>query len=436
MAEVKLSYLLLPDYTNFTNGSLVDLNVTYDANVMNPDGSFTITGASGTYAPYIPFRGLDAGRYTIAGVLAGGSLHGNDNEIFIGSQPYVTGNGIAFTLDGAGAVDFYSAPTSAGIEYHEVTSFYPTTNNTAATLVTESPVCYCGGTLLRTVSGDVPVEELAIGDLLATLSGVHRPIKWIGRRRYLGRFANKNPHLLPICFKAGSLADSVPVRDLWVSPNHAMFIDGVLVPAELLVNGVSVLKIERVDTIAYYHVELDTHDVLLAEGAPSESYVDDNNRGFFQNCHHYYTLYSGAEEPEPVYCAPRLEEGYALEAIRRHVRERAGIKQPWSCGALRGAIEGIAEEVVYGWAQDERYPDAPICLDLMLDGILVRQVLANAYRSDLAAAGVGDGCHAFEVRLPPGSAGAAAEMRRSLDGAPLAYATRRDRQAPVPRLAA
>ena len=83
----------------------------------------------------------------------------------------------------------------------------------------EFTVCYVAGTLIRTVTGDVAVETLAVGDVVVTASGAERPIKWLGHRAYSGRLARSNPDLLPICFKAGSLADGLPARDLRCPPN-------------------------------------------------------------------------------------------------------------------------------------------------------------------------------------------------------------------------
>jgi hypothetical protein len=127
------------------------------------------------------------------------------------------------------------------------------------------------------------VEHLQIGDEVVLVRGGMASIRWIGRRSYAGRFLAANPNVRPIRFRAGSLGDGVPRRDLLVSPKHAMFLDGVLVPANCLVNGVTVVVDHISEQAKYFHVELDTHDVLLAEGAPSESFVDDDSRGMFHN---------------------------------------------------------------------------------------------------------------------------------------------------------
>ena len=151
--------------------------------------------------------------------------------------------------------------------------------------------CYCRGTLIRTASGEVAVEELAIGDRVMTLSGEAKPIRWIGRRVYDGRFIAGNRAVLPIRVAAGAIADGVPARDLFLSPTHALYIDGVLAPAEYLVNGASIAQAESVDEVEYFHIELAAHDVIFAEGAPAESYVDCDNRGIFQNADEFAALY-------------------------------------------------------------------------------------------------------------------------------------------------
>ncbi|MBF0863901.1 MAG: Hint domain-containing protein [Gluconobacter potus] len=179
--------------------------------------------------------------------------------------------------------------------------------------------CYCPGTLIATPQGERPVEDLEIGDSVLTASGQVRPVHWIGRRAYDPLFTYGNRDILPILIRAGALAEGLPRRDLMISPLHAMFIDGFLVPALHLVNGTSIIQIERPETIRYIHVELESHDLLLAEGAPSESFLDDGSRGMFHNAEEYRTLYPDLPDRAPRYCAPRLEGGAELEAIHRRL---------------------------------------------------------------------------------------------------------------------
>ena len=186
--------------------------------------------------------------------------------------------------------------------------------------------CYCRGTLIGTERGEKPVEKLKIGDQVMTKSGALRPIKWIGRRSYGGRFVMGRKDILPICIKAGALGDNVPRRDLWISPHHAMYLDGVLIEAKDLVNGVSIVQAERVEEVEYFHIELDSHDVIIAEGALSESFIDDDSRGMFHNVHEYRTLYPEAAPGLAQYCAPRHEDGYEVEAARRRIALRAGTR--------------------------------------------------------------------------------------------------------------
>jgi len=252
------------------------------------------------------------------------------------------------------------------------------------------------------------------------------------------RMANASPHLielnaqvftfctdiLPVCIKAGALDVRVPARDLWISPHHAMFIDGVLIEARDLVNGISIVQAEQIEQVDYFHVELDTHDVIVAQGALSETFVDDDSRGMFHNVHEFDALYPDAARQPARYYAPRLEGGYEVEAVRRRIALRAGRAASDTIGKLRGCLDLVSAHCVAGWAQGEDHPEAPVCLDILAGGQLLGAVLANTYREDLAQAGLGSGCHSFIFELPAGLAAVhdAIEVRRSLDGAPLELA--------------
>ena len=266
-----------------------------------------------------------------------------------------------------------------------------------------SIACFCRGTLIATDQGEVAVESLAAGSLVTTGSGLHKPVRWIGRRSYSGWLAAGNPKVMPICFKAGSLDDQVPRRDLFVSPEHAMLIEGHLIPAGLLVNGESILKLEAVDEIHYFHIELDQHDVILAERALSETFVDDGSRSLFHNAAEYHALHPKAVRKDPPsYCAPRLEEGFALELIRERLAARAGRLRPDGRATvvdIHGHHDVGSRDRITGWAHDRRAPGRRVPIVVLCNGAVLARVTADRYRADLEQAGIGDGYHSFEVVL-------------------------------------
>ena len=160
--------------------------------------------------------------------------------------------------------------------------------------------------------------------MVVTISGEAKPIKWIGRRSYAGQFITGNRAVLPIVVRAGVLAPDIPVRDLWLSPRHALLLDGVFVPAELLVNAQTIVQAEAVDQVDYFHLEFEAHEVILAEGTPAESYVEYDNRHGFNNAHEFVALYPDDTRPSFGYCLPLAEPGMPeLTVIRTRLFERA-----------------------------------------------------------------------------------------------------------------
>lgn len=184
--------------------------------------------------------------------------------------------------------------------------------------------CFAAGTRIRTVRGEVPVEALVIGDIVVNLWGEHLPVVWLGHRRVDCRRHARVADVLPIRITADAFAPGMPVRDLRLSPDHAVFIDGMLVPARYLVNGASIIR-EDVATVTYWHIELPRHDVLLAEGMPSESYLDTGNRDAFANG-------GPAIQAHPDFardawdnraCGWLVTEGPALDRLRHALLRRA-----------------------------------------------------------------------------------------------------------------
>jgi hypothetical protein len=166
-------------------------------------------------------------------------------------------------------------------------------------------VCYYPGTKIRTPAGDVVVEALAVGDDVVTADGRTLPLRWIGRNTVSTRFADPL-RVLPIRIRAGALDDNLPVRDLLVSPEHALLIEDILVQAGALVNGISIIRERTVpETFTYYHVELAEHVLILAEGTPAESFVDNIHRSAFDNWAEHEALYGDAPIVEMAY--PRAQ---------------------------------------------------------------------------------------------------------------------------------
>lgn len=133
--------------------------------------------------------------------------------------------------------------------------------------------CFLRGTRIRTANGDVAIEALAVGDMVCTVDGKERPIKWIGRQVIERRSDGTWKHdLAPVRVARSALGPMVPENDLYLSPLHALYLDGVLVPARNLINGRTITQAAvDGDTIEYFHIQLASHDVILAEGAPAET---------------------------------------------------------------------------------------------------------------------------------------------------------------------
>lgn len=186
-----------------------------------------------------------------------------------------------------------------------------------------SVFCFAEGTLISTAKGSIPVELLLVGHVVVTGSGAERPVKWIGRT--VARPArHRRPHEVnPVRVGAGAFGPGLPERDLRLSPGHAVYVDGVLVPIVHLINGATIVQ-DEVEQICYYHVELDSHDVLLAEGLPCESYLNDGNRFSAINAGEFTQLYGRID---PVRwddaCAPLVADGPQLTVIQQRLLARA-----------------------------------------------------------------------------------------------------------------
>ncbi|MSP03159.1 MAG: Hint domain-containing protein [Acetobacteraceae bacterium] len=151
--------------------------------------------------------------------------------------------------------------------------------------LTDTP-CYAAGTAILTPAGEAAVETIQPGDIVMTLADgclVPRRVKWAGVRAIHLASHPKPDAVAPIRFLRGALGLDLPRRDLLLSPDHCLFLDGGLVPAKLLLNGMTIVRDLSLPSVSYHHLELDRHGVLVAEGVAAESYLDTGNRAYFSN---------------------------------------------------------------------------------------------------------------------------------------------------------
>ncbi len=149
-----------------------------------------------------------------------------------------------------------------------------------ATISTAALPCFAGGTRIATARGEIAVERLRVGDIALTASGGRMAVRWLGHRRLDCRRHARPWDVHPVRVLRDAFAPGQPRRDLLLSPDHALLAGGVLIPVRYLINGATIRQ-EPVGVITYWHVELERHDVVLAEGLAAESYLDTGNRHAF-----------------------------------------------------------------------------------------------------------------------------------------------------------
>ncbi len=227
----------------------------------------------------------------------------------------------ALTLDGTAGNATLNMPSMA-------LSDFVVTVDSADNLTTVTAPCYAAGTHILTANGEVPVENLRPGDQAITwMNGCTQPapIVWIGHRTVNLAAHPDARAVAPIRIRRDAFAPGLPHRDLLVSPDHAIFVDGVLIPAKFLANDATICQEPGWRRVVYLGVELDRHAVLLAEGLPAESYLDTGDRGTFATGGRTITLHPefSSRLREAEGCAPLVVAGPTLDAVRRRLNARA-----------------------------------------------------------------------------------------------------------------
>ena len=187
-------------------------------------------------------------------------------------------------------------------------------------------VCFATGTLIRTTRGDAPIETLNIGEHVLNSAGERRRIKWIGRRSLDLRLYSDPDVGYPVRIARDAFGPNRPMQDLFVSRGHAICVDlcgEVLIPASALVNGATIARMP-VDHVTYWHVELESHDILIANGLPAESFIDMGNRAFFEEGGASIDMVDlDAPNTHADYCRPLVWGGPILGFVRERLAARA-----------------------------------------------------------------------------------------------------------------
>ncbi len=268
----------------------------------NVSGSYTGSGFSSSLA----IDGLSGGdTLVLDGITASAS------QASFGAQGLVFNetNGAAVTLDIVG--NFTSTD-------------FTVTNVAGNAVITAQPPCFAAGTRILTTRGEITVENLRLGDQIILHQGGVAPVTWIGQRRIALERHPKPDTVQPVLITTGAINDGLPSRDLYVSPDHALYLAGHLIPAKALVNGTTIRQVTQ-RSVTYYHIELPEHAVLSAEGMPAESYLETGNRGGFENGPDAMLLHPDFAQTcrEQNGCAPFCEQGAVVEAVRAAILARA-----------------------------------------------------------------------------------------------------------------
>ncbi len=169
-----------------------------------------------------------------------------------------------------------------------------------------SAQCFLSGTRILTPHGEVAIETLDIGDLVVTKDGTAKAIRWVGRMTFDREGQSWAHGVMPIRIQKGALGNGCPHRDLYLSRSHLLHLEGVLIPAGDLVNGTTIAAVDvDTDKLEYFHVELDQHDVLFAEGAACETLLAKAGHfSQFDNADAYVALYGALTPVAMLPCAP------------------------------------------------------------------------------------------------------------------------------------
>ena len=273
-------------------------------NVSLPDTLF-FQGSTGggTITPTTTFTNQNFGGATVNDTNNDGDMDAVDNYFgfasYTGFTIEINGNDYAVFESGG----FYYVPYDPSFD--DLSSLNGTSVTQPFTNAGDDAVvvnCFLAGTSIATVAGEVAVETLSIGDTVLNADGAEVAVKWIGRQTVKTMFKPAE-RVAPVRFAAGSLGEGLPLSDLTVTADHGMLVDGVICHAGALVNGTTITRVpmeEMGETYTVYHIETEAHEIILANGAPAETFIDNVSRRVFDNFAEFEALYGDVPEMDEL----------------------------------------------------------------------------------------------------------------------------------------
>jgi autotransporter passenger strand-loop-strand repeat protein len=270
--------------------------------------------AIGTSVDSGGYEVLSAGVASLTSVNIGGAI--DDAELAYASGGSATVNSATDVLSVTVGVNNYTQPLAGD---YTGTFFRLTSGSFGGTQLTLSNApCYCRGTHILTDRGEIAVEDLRIGERVRTMLGeTLAPIIWIGHRE-VDCARHPNPRKVwPVRIAAGAFGPGRPHSDLFLSPDHAVYVGEVLIPIRYLINASTIAQVPM-ERVTYYHIELPRHDVVLAQGLPAESFLDMRDGSNYANRPGPVRLYPdySVRMWEAFGCARLIVTGPELAAAR------------------------------------------------------------------------------------------------------------------------
>jgi hypothetical protein len=300
---------LLDLASSSTTGTITGIGISFtgfDSLALDTGATWSVAGlTSGVY-------GINVNGFTNADKLDITDLTSTTPQIVtLGSGNVLTADNLDITFAGAPMGDqFTLAPDTRG-----------------GTYITSDMPCFAAGTRILGLHGEILVEDIAVGDELVTMregGQVTQKVIWTGRRAINIRRHPQPDLVRPIRITAGAIAPGVPERDLRLSPEHAIYLEEKLFTAASLVNGTTIYQEQTTTHVTYHHIELETHDILMANGLPCESYLDTGSKKMFENVSGVLVLHPDfSRGAETEFCALLIRDGEALDSLRTRLSRRA-----------------------------------------------------------------------------------------------------------------